>query len=74
MIPSMGEWDTFLARAHSHMISISGMAFQDSWTVDLARLRDCYILTVAPDGRLIPFCVYNLTSQKGKALYRGNGR
>jgi uncharacterized radical SAM superfamily Fe-S cluster-containing enzyme len=73
-IPSLGEWDTFLARARTHIFSISGMAFQDSWTVDLARLRDCYILTVAPDGRLVPFCAYNLTSQQGKALYRGNGR
>ena len=73
-IPSLGEWDTFLARARTHMFSISGMAFQDSWTVNLARLRDCYILTVAPDGRLIPFCAYNLTSQQGKGLYRGNGR
>ena len=73
-IPSLGEWDTFLARTRTHMFSISGMAFQDSWTVDLARLRDCYILTVAPDGRLVPFCAYNLTSQQGKALYRGNGR
>jgi len=73
-IPSLGEWDTFLARARTHMFSISGMAFQDSWTVDLARLRDCYILTVAPDGRLVPFCAYNLTSRQGKALYRGNGR
>jgi len=73
-IPSLGEWDPFLARARTHMFSISGMAFQDSWTVDLARLRDCYILTVAPDGRLIPFCAYNLTSRQGKTLYRGNGR
>ncbi len=74
IIPSLGEWDTLLSRARTHMFSISGMAFQDSWTVDLARLRDCYILTVAPDGRLIPFCAYNLTSRQGKALYRGNGR
>jgi uncharacterized radical SAM superfamily Fe-S cluster-containing enzyme len=56
------------------MFSISGMAFQDSWTVDLARLRECYILTVAPDGRLVPFCAYNITSKQGKALYRGHGK
>ena len=73
-IPRLGEWDTFLTRARTHMFSISGMAFQDSWTVDLARLRECYILTVAPDGRLVPFCAYNITSKQGKALYRGNGR
>jgi uncharacterized radical SAM superfamily Fe-S cluster-containing enzyme len=73
-ISSLGEWDTFIARAKTHMISISGMAFQDSWTFDLARLRDCCIITVAPDGRLVPFCVYNLTSRQGKTLYRENGR
>lgn len=73
-IPSLGEWDTFLTRARTHIFSVSGMAFQDSWTVDLARLRDCYILTVSPDGRLVPFCVYNLTNQHGKSLYRGHGR
>jgi len=72
--PSLGEWDTFLARARTHIFSISGMAFQDAWTLDLARLRDCYIITVAADGRLVPFCAYNLTSQQGKALYRCNGR
>ena len=73
-IPSLGEWDTFLARARTYIFSISGMAFQDAWTVDLARLRDCCIITVAADGRLVPFCAYNLTSQHGKALYRCNGR
>jgi hypothetical protein len=73
-IPTLGEWDTFLTRARTHIFSISGMAFQDCWTVDLARLRDCCIITVAADGRLIPFCAYNLTSRHGKALYRRNGR
>ncbi len=73
-IPSLGEWDTFLSRARTHIFSISGMAFQDSWTIDLARLRDCCVITVAADGRLIPFCAYNLTNRQGKALYRCNGR
>jgi len=69
---SLGEWDTFLTRARTHLISISGMAFQDVWTLDLERLRECYIITVSPDGRLIPFCAYNLTSRCGKTLYRNN--
>jgi uncharacterized radical SAM superfamily Fe-S cluster-containing enzyme len=73
-VPSLGEWETFLARARTHMFSISGMAFQDCWTVDLTRLRECCVITVAADGRLVPFCAYNLTSLQGKALYRGNGR
>jgi hypothetical protein len=46
------------------------MAFQDAWTLDLERLRDCCIHTVSPDGRLIPFCAYYLTSRDGRPLYR----
>jgi 7,8-dihydro-6-hydroxymethylpterin dimethyltransferase len=68
--PSFGEWDVFLARAQTHTFCISGMAFQDAWTLDLERLRDCYIHTASPDDRLIPFCAYNLTDQSGRALYR----
>ena len=61
----------FLASARESSFSVSGMAFQDAWSLDLERLRDCCIHTVAPDGRLIPFCAYNLTSRAGRALYRG---
>jgi tetraether lipid synthase len=68
--PSLGEWDEFLARAQTHTFCISGMAFQDAWTLDLERLRDCYIHIASPDGRLIPFCAYNLTDQSGYPLYR----
>lgn len=69
--PSLGAWDTLLQRAQTHTFFISGMAFQDAWTLDLDRLRDCCIHTVSPDGRLIPFCAYNLTDMRGRALYRG---
>jgi uncharacterized radical SAM superfamily Fe-S cluster-containing enzyme len=48
------------------------MAFQDAWTLDLERLRDCYIHTASPDGRLVPFCAYNLTDRLGHSLYRIN--
>jgi 7,8-dihydro-6-hydroxymethylpterin dimethyltransferase len=68
---SFGEWDVFLSRTKTHTFCISGMAFQDAWNLDLDRLRDCCIHTVSPDGRIIPFCAYNLTSQMGQALYRG---
>ncbi|MBN1286584.1 MAG: radical SAM protein [Anaerolineae bacterium] len=72
--PSLGGWDVFLQRAKTHAFCISGMAFQDAWTLDLARLRDCCIHTVSPDGRIIPFCAYNLTDRQGRALYRGRDR
>ncbi|MCC7447686.1 MAG: radical SAM protein [Anaerolineae bacterium] len=69
--PGLGEWDVFLARTKTHTFCVSGMAFQDAWNLDLDRLRDCCIHTMSPDGRLIPFCAYNLTDQAGRALYRG---
>jgi uncharacterized radical SAM superfamily Fe-S cluster-containing enzyme len=65
------EWEVFLARTRTHTFCISGMAFQDAWNLDLERLKDCCIHTVSPDGRIIPFCAYNLTSRSGRALYRG---
>ena len=48
------------------------MAFQDAWTVDLERLRHCYLHVLAPDGRFVPFCAYNLTAADGHGL--GVGR
>lgn len=51
--------------------TLSAMAFQDAATLDLARLRSCCIHVVTRQGRLVPFCAYNLTSQDGVALYRG---
>ena len=68
--PSLGGWDTFLTRAKTHVFCISGMAFQDAWNLDLERLRECYIHSISPDGRLIPFCAYNLTDRCGQSLYR----
>ncbi|MBG0789886.1 MAG: radical SAM protein [Desulfovibrionaceae bacterium] len=63
--------DAFIARAATHTLAVSAMAFQDAWTLDLERLKGCCIHEVSPDGRLIPFCAYNLTSMDGETLYRG---
>ena len=60
----------FIQRSHTHMFSVSGMAFQDAWNIDLERLKGCCIHSVAPDGRLIPFCAYNLTGENHMGLYR----
>jgi hypothetical protein len=68
--PSFGEWDVFLERKRTHTFCVSGMAFQDTWTLDLDRLRECYIHTASRDGRLVPFCAYNLTDSSGRSLYR----
>jgi uncharacterized radical SAM superfamily Fe-S cluster-containing enzyme len=68
--PSLGEWDGFLERIRTHTFCVSGMAFQDAWTLDLDRLHDCCIHCASPDGRLVPFCAYNLTDRQGLSLYR----
>ncbi|GAP13640.1 predicted Fe-S oxidoreductases [Longilinea arvoryzae] len=67
---SLGGWDDFLDRIQTHSFTISGMAFQDAWNLDLERLRDCYIMQASRDSGLVPFCAYNLTDQAGHALYR----
>lgn len=66
----LSGWDGILDRIYNYSFSISGMAFQDVWNVDLERIRDCCIHVVRPDGRLIPFCIYNITDSNGKSLYR----
>ncbi|NLJ26539.1 MAG: radical SAM protein [Deltaproteobacteria bacterium] len=66
----LGEWEVFARRTRTHSICISGMAFQDAWNLDLERLRDCCIHVMHPDGRIIPFCAYNITSANGETYYR----
>ncbi|HWR39505.1 MAG TPA: NTP transferase domain-containing protein [Patescibacteria group bacterium] len=66
--------DAFLQRVKTHTLAVSGMAFQDADNLDLERLQECFIHVVSPDGRLIPFCAYNLTDRQGRSLYRGGGR
>jgi len=61
-------WQRFLKRAKTHYLSISGMPFQDAWTVDLERLQGCCIHVITPQKKLIPFCAYYLTSAAGEHL------
>lgn len=68
--PGLEAFDAFLA-AREQTLGLSGMAFQDAWTLDLDRLRQCHIHIAASAGRLIPFCAFNLTAIDGHALYRG---
>ena len=62
--------DAFLDRATNYSLTVSCMVFQDAWNLDLERLRDCCISVMSPEGQLIPFCAYNLTSATGETLYR----
>ncbi|MFH1027497.1 MAG: radical SAM protein [Pseudomonadota bacterium] len=62
--------DAFLENHRTNTFAVSAMAFQDVWNLDLERVRECCIHVVAPDGRMVPFCLYNLTSVDSTPLYR----
>ena len=40
--------------------------FMDAWNFDVRRAKKCCVMEALPDGKIIPFCVYN-------SLYRNNG-
>lgn len=71
--PAKDSLDAFLENHRSNTFAISAMAFQDVWSLDLERVQECCIHVAAPDGRMIPFCLYNLTSRDGTPLYRTGG-
>ena len=68
--PVRDGFDEFLAQARQQTFSVTAMAFQDVWTVDLERLRGCCVHIFRPPNRFIPFCACNLTSTGGQPLYR----
>ena len=49
--------------------TLSAMAFQDALSLDLERVRGCCIHVLRRDGRMIPFCLHNLTARDGTRLY-----
>jgi len=68
---SLSDFDRYIERVRDYGFSISGMAFQDIWNLDLERLRRCKIHVMNVDKRVVPFCAFNLTDQQGNPLYRG---
>ncbi|MEM0214909.1 MAG: radical SAM protein, partial [Archaeoglobaceae archaeon] len=45
---------------HRKSILLAMMHFQDLYNYDLARVQRCIIHYGSPDGRIIPFCTYNV--------------
>ena len=68
--PSADSFDAFLDRLRTHRFTLTAMAFQDVWNVDLERLRDCCVHVVSPQGTIVPFCSWNLTGSGGEPLHR----
>ncbi|MBQ7609441.1 MAG: radical SAM protein [Desulfovibrionaceae bacterium] len=62
---STAAFDRFLARAGiAQRFTLSAMAFQDALSVDIARVRGCCIHVIRDDGRLLPFCLHNMTAME----------
>ena len=59
----------FYERLLNYYLTITCMPFQDVWSVDLDRVRGCCGHVVTQNKRIVPFCVYYLTSTDGKRLY-----
>jgi len=64
------SWRSFVSRAKTHYLTVSAMAFQDVWTGETERWERCCIHMVTPEGRFIPFCLFNCTSVDGTTIYR----
>ena len=63
------DFDAFLRLAKRGNFTLSAMAFQDAENLDLERLRSCCIHVISPEGKLVPFCAWNLTSRNGERLH-----
>ncbi len=67
-------WDRLLDEVRGRTFSVTGMAFQDAWTLDLERLRSCCLHVLSRDLRRVPFCAFNATAADGthlSGLWRG---
>lgn len=54
------DFDAFLAKVAANGFTVTGMAFQDAYNLDIERLRRCS-LHVYDQGRIVPFCARYLT-------------
>lgn len=50
-------------------LSVIIMNYMDVYTMDLERMEECSMFVTMADGRLIPFCSYQLTDCAGKRVY-----
>jgi len=55
-------------------LSVVVMNYMDVTNFDLARIRECSMTVVMEDGRLVPFCSYQLTNCAGQRLHPTWGR
>lgn len=52
-----------------HGVSLIIMNYMDAMTATMERMRECSMLVTMKDGRIIPFCSYQMTDACGRRLY-----
>ena len=52
-----------IAQFHKNALFIGMMHFMDPWNYDVDRVEKCCIHYAIPDGRIIPFCAFNVIPQ-----------
>ncbi len=55
---------TTLGEFHNKSLFIGMMHFQDLYNYDIQRVQRCEIHYGSPDGRIIPFCTFNVIPEK----------
>lgn len=69
--PGAGDpWNRFLEQTLRRTLSITAMPFQDAWNIDIQRLKGCCVHVITDRKRLVPLCIFHVTSIDGKRLYR----
>ncbi len=62
MISGRGKYDSLL-KIHYKSLFIGMMHFQDLYNYDIERVKRCCIHYAMTDGRIIPFCAFNVIPQ-----------
>ena len=52
-----------LGRFHYKFLFIGMMHFMDEWNYDVERVMRCVIHYALPDGRIVPFCAFNILNE-----------
>jgi hypothetical protein len=52
-----------LGRFHYKFLFLGMMHFMDEWNYDVERVMRCVIHYALPDGRIVPFCAFNILNE-----------
>jgi len=52
-----------LRKLHQKSLFVGMMHFMDLWNYDIERVKKCCIHYAQPDGRIVPFCAFNVIPQ-----------